>query len=625
MSLDQILFFLLLGVILGLMLWGRMRHDLVAAAGLFIAIILGFVPEDVAFSGFSNPAVLIVALVLIASRALENSGALNFIGAHLAGEKRSVPVHVMITSGVGALLSAVINNVAALAMLMPLDNQAAQKAKRPLGLTLMPLGFATILGGMITLIGTPPNIIAAAFREKELGAPYQMFDFTPVGLAVAAAGLLFVALIGWRLIPRREAGSGLALKPEEFLAELSVATESPVIGKVVAQLDADAEKSDVFVVGLERAGKRLPGRARFADIREDDILIVEGSTDALAAFIKATGLQAAVRSADDGEAEAQVEANGAEPGRPDTEPADTPDPDGTGREGEPKESAPRSLAIVEAVVRTDSPIAWRTAKAFKLRSRYGVTLLGIVRGSETLRKNLSDQAIHPGDLLLISGTDEDVQRAEDWLGLIPMHAASVAKPSPYRIGLAVGLFAAAITVAATGFLSFTTTIAIAAAAYAATGLVPAREFYQQIEWSVVVMLACLLPLGVAFDHVGGTSLVTGWLLDLTQGQPPVVALICLMVVTMTLSDVLNNVATMVIAAPIALTTAAALHVNPDTFLMGVAVAASCAFLTPIGHKNNTLIMGPGGYRFGDYWRLGLPLEIIVLVVAVPMLLWVWPL
>ncbi len=601
MTLPQIELFALLTLVLGFLLWGRLRHDLVAVCGLLIGVVLGIVPEAKALSGFSHSAVFIVALVLIASRAFENSGALNLVTQRFIKPDRPIGMHIAVTGGIGAALSAVINNVAALALLMPVDIQAAQKAGRSPHLTLMPLAFATILGGLVTLIGTPPNIIASSLRARELGAPYQMFDFAPVGLAVAAAGLIFVALFGWRLIPKTGRGDERPISEEEFTVELAVPEGSPAIGKYLPQLDKDAEGADVVTVGLVRKGRRLPFNGRVSVIEQGDALVVEGPTDGIAEFIKRLRLQP--HKVDDGNATAETVED----------------------ESAAKEKEAEQAMVTKAVVRAESSIAGQSARSFNLRSRFDVTLLGIAHRGRTYRDNVLTRRIEAGDVLLIAGTHGALSRALNWLSVIPIGEVSIARPRLWRIAVAVGLFAGAVIAASSGWLSFTVAIMIAVAGYAATGLVPAREFYDQIDWPVIVMLACLLPLGEAFHDVGGTALVADLLLTLTQGRSPVVALVLLMVVTMTLSDVLNNVATMVIAGPLAIAMAAKLGVNPDTFLMGTAISTSCAFLTPIGHKNNTLIMGPGGYAFADYWRMGLPLEAIVLAVGVPVLLLVWPL
>lgn len=615
MTRDQIVLFALFAGVLGMLLWGRFRHDLVAAVGLLCGVVLGLVPEESAFSGFSNPAVMIVALVLIASRAFENSGALGLLTKIAINDKRPVSAHIAIIGGLAAALSAVINNVAALAMLMPIDVQAARKAGRPPGQTLMPLAFATILGGMVTLIGTPPNIIASAIREQRLGAPYSMFDFTPVGAAVALCGLLFVSLVGWRLVPRRQ-DRPAELDPASFVAELLVPEDSKFAGRVGVELNDEAEEADVLLVGLIRDGKSRRRSIRTETIRAGDLMVVEGSTEAIAAFIKATNLLKAE----------QDEANEGGSGEKDQSSSAKKKTDGDAEEHEDEgEPVTRGPEIIETVVRSDSHLVGRSAASIRMRPRLGITLLGIARAGSISREQISERVIAAGDELLITGRAAGSPEILGQLGLIALNRVSVARFNPLNAALAVGLFAGAIAAATAGYLSFTVAIAIAVAAYGAFGLVPAREFYSQIEWPIVVMLACLLPLGVAFEQVGGTALIANSIAELTQGHSPVLALVAIMIVTMTLSDVLNNVATMVITGPIAIDLAQRLGVNPDTFLMGVAITASCAFLTPIGHKNNTLIMGPGGFRFSDYWPMGLPLELIVLAVSVPMLLLVWPL
>lgn len=603
MTEQQILLFSLFAAVFGLLLWGRIRHDLVAAMGLFAAVILGLVPDEEVFSGFANPAVAIVALVLIASRAIENSGALRLATRSLANSERKTGTHIAVIGSIGAALSSVINNVAALAMLMPLDIQAARKAGRLPGLTLMPLSFATILGGMVTLIGTPPNIIAAGIRAERLGEPYGMFDFAPVGLCVAVSGIIFVAFFGRRLLARPSDAVAEAPLEEEFMAELAVPESSKLVGKTILDFEAEADDAEIAIVGLLKDGRRLIKRALVTTVGAGDSIVVEGPTDGIAKFIDALGLQGGKQTKKPANAEEGEKTNSLAAFAVDAE-----------------------NVLMEAVVRTGARIDGRSAKSFRLRARFDVTVLGISHQGRMLRENVGDRVLEAGDLLLLSGSKDALAHVADWLGVLSINQVSVAPvKSTWRVGVAVGFLAAAIAVTTLGWLSFEVAIAIAVAGYAATGLVPAHEFYNQIDWSIVVLLACLLPLGEAFDRVGATEMLAGFLIGSTADMPAVVSLIILMAATMMLSDVLNNVATIVIAGPLAIATAERLDANPDTFLMGVTVAACCAFLTPIGHKNNMLVLGPGGYRFGDYWRLGAPLELLVLAVSIPALLYFWPL
>jgi di/tricarboxylate transporter len=291
---DQVILFCLLGVVFGLLVWGKIRYDLVAFGALIIAIVIGVVPQEEAFAGFGHHATVIIALVLIVSRGLSNSGAIELIARHVIDGGRSLFMHISVMSGVSAILSAVMNNVAALALLMPIDMQAAKKAKRNVRLSLMPLSFASILGGMITLIGTPPNIIIASFREQAMGEPFGMFDFSPVGAVTALAGVIFIVLVGWRLIPVADSDDGKPEQPlphEDYIAEVRVAAESTVIGRRVRDLDAETDEADVVIVGLVRKGKRLPGRARREEIRQGDILVIEADAEHIDAFVGAFKLE----------------------------------------------------------------------------------------------------------------------------------------------------------------------------------------------------------------------------------------------------------------------------------------------------------------------------------------------
>jgi len=489
-----------------------------------------------------------------------------------------------------AVLSAVMNNVAALALLMPIDIQAADKAKRSPALSLMPLSFASILGGMITLIGTPPNIVIAEFRNDALGAPYRMFDFAPVGLACAAVGVAYVTLIGWRLLPaaRTQSDSGKELFDlADYIAELKVSEESKAIGKRVSALDEIAEKSDAEIVGLIRRGRRMPGLARAVEVKAGDIIVVEADPDSIEDLLGALGLEYVGKGV--------------------------------------KLLKEEHLTLSEVVVPESSRLVGRSTASTRLLYRYGVALVGVSRRGKRFREHVRQLKIEAGDVLLLLGAEERIADNIGRLGLLPLQDRGQRVIQRSKAWIAVGIFATAILVASFGVVYLPIALGCVAALYVLVGIVPVREVYDSVEWPVIVLLGCMIPIGGALQSTGGTTLIADGIVNLAAGYSPVVVLLLLIVVTMTLSDVMNNTATAVIAAPIALEIAALLDVNPDPFLMGVAVAASSAFLTPIGHKNNTLIMGPGGYRFGDYWRMGLPLEIIVIAVATPTILAVWPL
>ncbi len=591
MTTDQGLLFALIGALFVFLIWGRYRYDLVAFAALLIAYLLGLVSTDQVFVGFGHPAVIIIALVLIISRGLYLSGAIEMMAGALLDGTRSIGRHIGLMAGVSAALSAVMNNVAALALLMPIDLQAADKAQRSPGLTLMPLSFASILGGMITLIGTPPNIVIATFRGEALGDPYTMFDFAPVGLVVAVVGIAYVALIGWRLIPVERASASMPSSIEDlesYLVELRVTAEAEVIGQKLRQLDDQADEAGVQILGLVRDGERLPGMAARATLEADDRIVVEGGPDGIEAFAGAMALSYA-------------------------------DSD------RPSKALSGTTVMREVAVPQTSRLVGRTDSTMRLRYRRGVILLGISRNGVSLRERLREVEIQAGDLLLLLGPEDTLDDVVEWLGCLPLAPRGLDVIQRNKARMAILIFAGAIALASFELIYLPMALACVAVLYVALDIVPLSQVYESIEWPVVVLLGAMIPISVALESSGGTQLLADLFVQSTNGWPVILVLAALMLLTMTLSDVLNNVATALIAAPIALDIALQLEVNPDPFLMAVAVAASCAFLTPIGHKNNTLIMGPGGYRFGDYWRMGLPLELLVIFTALPMIVFVWPL
>ena len=587
---DQLLVFGLCTFVFVFLIWGRWRYDLVAFIALLAAILTGVVPKEEAFSGFGHPATVIIAFVLIVSRGLSNSGAIELVARYVVDASRKLATHISIMSALAAGLSAIMNNVAALALLMPVDMQAAKKAGRSPSLSLMPLSFASILGGMITLIGTPPNIVIAEYRGDALGESYRMFDFAPVGLACAVVGVVYVALVGWRLLPKERQGADAGKELfdlEDYVAEVTVAEDSPIIGKRVRDLDEEAEKVDIEIIGLIRHGRRMPGRARTVEIEADDVLIVEASPDSLEEALGALQLEYVGK--------------------------------GNGKLGG------NDLVLQEVLVPESSRLAGRSAMSVRLLYRYRVTLVGVSRQGQRFREKVRKLKIQPGDVLLLLGSEDRLTDVTRRLGLLPLVDRGHSVMQREKAWLAVGVFAAAITAASFGMVYLPIALGCVVAVYVLLSIVPLRDVYTSVEWPVIVLLGSMIPIGGALEATGGTELIAGGIVGIAAGYSPVVVLTLLIVVTMTLSDVMNNTATAVIAAPIAVEIAARLGVSPDPFLMGVAVAASCAFLTPIGHKNNTLIMGPGGYRFGDYWRMGLPLEILVVAISVPALITFWPL
>ena len=590
MNTDQIILFSIFVAVFGLLLWGRWRYDIVAFGALMAGVALGAVEVEHAFDGFGHEATLIVAMVLIVSAGLVRSGAVYLITRTLVDSSRRLGTHIVLMGGIGGVLSAFMNNVAALALLMPVDIQTARKAGRAPGLSLMPLSFATILGGMATLIGTPPNIIIATIRADSLGESYRMFDFAPVGGLAAIAGLAFVALVGWRLIPVREDAVVRQSDIANYVAELTLPEGNKQIGKRVGELSETADKADVAIIGLIRDGKRLYGNARNNVLQAGDALVLEATPEALDEFRAALSLN----FSDD-------------------------------RREELLKADSEGLDILEVVVNPDSRIAGKTAQAIGLSWRQRAVLLGISRQGRRIQSQDRKTEVEPGDILLLLVQKDTATDVADWLGCLTLADRGLAVTQDTKTWAAIGLFAGAVLLASFGILDLAIALGIVIVAYVLMRIIPLQELYDHVEWPVVVLLGSMIPLGQALETSGGTSLIADSLIWVTDGWPAWAILTALMVVTMSMSDVLNNTATAIVAAPIGIQMADRLGVSPDPFLMAVAVAASSAFLTPIGHKNNTLILGPGGYRFGDYWRMGLPLEILVIAVSIPAILVFWPL
>ncbi len=590
MTSEQIILFSLFAAVFALLLWGRFRYDLVAFGALLTGVVLGVVPVKHAFDGFGHPATIIVALVLVVSAGLVRSGAVRLITRTLIDASRSLSAHIAIMGTVGGALSAVMSNFASLALLLPAELQMARKSGRSPGATLMPINFATVLGGMITLIGTPPNILISGIRQDMMGTPFSMFDFAPVGLAVAFVGIGFLALVGWRLLPQREAETPEPVELQPYVAELTVPEGNAHIGQRVEALYGAAEEHDVAILGLIRGGRRRYGPAAHVTIAAQDALVLEATPEALEAFRSAQGFSFA-----DERREELIRAEG------------------------------HGVDLIEVVVPKNSRLDGRTAQAVGLDWRQHTVLMGISRQGQRITRQMRRTMIRPGDILLLLIPQESATAVIKWLGVLPLADRGVAVTDDSKKWLAMGLFAAGLLAAGTGLVYLPVALGIIMIAFLATRILPLQGLYTLIDWPVVVLLASMIPLGNALVASGGSQLIAGAMLGATLALPVWAVLALLMAVTMTLTDVLNNNATVIVVAPIAIQLAHALGVNPDAFLMAVAISASCAFLTPIGDEANTLILGPGGYRFGDYWRMGLPLEILVVATSVPLILIFWPL
>ena len=604
---DQTLILAILAATVAMFLWGRWRHDMVALGALLAAVAAGLVDPAAAFAGFGHPAVVTVACVLVLSRGLQTTGAVDLLARRLPPAGAGVTLNLAALTGLGALLSGFMNNVGALALLMPVGVQMATRLGLPPGRVLMPLSFGTILGGMTTLIGTPPNLIVSGFRQGMGGEGFGMFAYAPVGASVAAAGVTLVALAGWRLVPaRREAGEA-RFDTGAYLTEARVPDKARAAGMSLREIEEALRDADAQVTGLVRNEVRLTAPHGGRRVAAGDVLVIEAEAEALTEVLSTLGLTL--------EATAQ---------KADAEDDDKADDKAKEKSGD-KAADADAPALREFVVRPESAIVGRSATNLRLRTRYGLNLLAVSREGAQSRARLRTLRFRPGDLLLMQGPPEALAGFAADTGCVPLAGRDLRLFDRRQALIATLIMAAAVGVAALGLAPAAIAFAGGVLASMALGTVPPRAVYDAIDWPVIVLLAALLPVAGAMEATGAAGLLADVLLETVAGGDAVAALVVIMVVTMFLSDVMNNAATAAVMCPIAIGAAQALDVNADTLLMAVAVGASCAFLTPIGHQNNTLILGPGGFRFGDYWRLGLPLEALIVALATPLLLIFWPL
>lgn len=590
---DQMVVFGILLATLVLFVWGRWRYDLVAIAALLLVYVAGLVSSGQVFAGFGHPAVITVAAVLILSRGLMNAGVIDSMSRTLSKVGNRITIQIVTLTGIVALSSGFMNNVGALALLMPVAIWLSRKSGRSPSVLLMPLAFGSLLGGLTTLIGTPPNIIIATYRMQEQGSAFSMFDFLPVGGGVTIAGLVFIVLFGWRLTPRREGGGSSEdlFHIEDYISELVVPEKSKIVGQTIyhltSKLDADVEAT---IVGLVRQDKHIPVPSWHQIIEEGDILVVEATPDDLKAMIDIVGLELAECK---GDCKATLGSD--------------------------------DISVIEVVITPESPMAGHTASSLNLRRIFKVNLLSIARQGERLKTRLGQTRLIIGDILLLQGSDDNLQKVIKTYRLLPLAERGLRLDQPKKVVPAVGIFVSAMALAALNILPVHVAFTGAALVMVLVGLISVNEIYESIDWPIIILLGAMFPLGEALESTGGAELIAGQLLLLSQNFPPPLTLGILLVGTMLLSNVINNAAAAVLMAPIGISLAHGMGVSVDPFLMAVAVGASCAFLTPVGHQSNALVMAPGGYRFGDYWRLGLPLSVLAAVVAVPLIVLVWPL
>ncbi len=587
---KEIVFGILL-LALGLFAWGKLRYDLVALICLLLLVITGLVPTKEAFVGFSHPAVITVAMILVVSHGLSKSGLIEWIAKWMMEKELSFTLQLALLCLMVSLASAFMNNVGALAMTIPLVIHIANKSGHSASSYLMPIAFASLLGGMTTLIGTPPNIIISTFRSSHSGADFAMFDFAPVGIGLTVIGLLFIIFGGWKLVPKRQpqGEENGKFNIYDYITEVVVTEDSKLKDEPRSAI-MEYTKGNIQVLNTTRGSQMTFAPGRKFIFKEKDIITVQGDPSDIQEFIDASktkleGKEKAAKKIKDSE----------------------------------------DIALVEAVVMGNSKIIGRTASNMNLSYRFGVNLLAISRRDQKIRKRIDQVEFREGDVILIQGENDKIDEALDNMGCLPLADRGINLGQPKKILLTLAIFGLSLLLILTGLLPVELAFTLAAVLTVLFKIIPLRDLYSTIDWPVIILLGAFLPLGTALETSGGASWIAEKILQLQESFPPWFLLGLILVVTMFLSDLINNAATVVLMAPIAMSVAAGLGVNSDPFLMAVAVGGSCAFLTPIGHQSNALVMGPGGYAFTDYLRMGAPLEVLIVLIGTPLILFFWPL
>lgn len=589
MTIPQILAFAVIGGMMALFVWGRLRYDLVAGLALLVSVLIGIVPFDRAFSGFSDDIVIIVASALLVSAAVARSGIIEAALQPLTSRIRSVRAQLLVLVAVVTVLSAFVKNIGALAMMIPIAFQMAKRSKTSPSLFLMPMAFGSLLGGLMTLIGTSPNIIVSRLRTELTGEPFRMFDFTPVGLGLAAAGLVFLAF-AYRLLPRdRQAAPtmGEAIDIKNYVTEARVKADSGIAGQPISALKTKADQVMVTaVVRDNRAAAPLPDTV----LQANDIVMLQGEPEALERVVAGSDLE--------------LEGEDRDTGTEDTD---------------------KEVGVIEAVIGPDSMLIGQAAGRMALHERFNVNLLAVSRSGQRFTERLRDITLQGGDVIVLQGPLSNMPAQLRELGCLPLAPRQIRLGSVRHGLIPVAILVLAMGLAGTGVLPVAIAFFGAAVLIVLSGSLSLREAYETVDWPILIMLGALIPVSETIRTTGGADLIAANLSSIAQTLPGYGALALILVAAMALTPFLNNAATVLVMAPIAASFAGNLGFQPDAFLMAVAVGAGCDFLTPIGHQCNTLVMGPGGYKFGDYARLGAPLSLLIVLLGVPLIMMVWPL
>jgi len=590
MNTPQLLSFIILAAMMALFVWGRLRYDMVAVVALLAGLAAGIVPTDKAFSGFSDDIVIIVASALVVSAAVARSGVIEAALRPVAPWLTTPTIQIVVLTAVVAAMSGFVKNIGALAMMMPVAFQLARKTGTPPSAMLMPMAFGSLLGGIVTLVGTSPNIIVSRVREEVLGQPFSMFDFTPVGILLAIGGVVFLGF-GWRVLPERKGAATMdaAFNLESYTTEAGVPEDSDFDGKTVKELETLGD-GEVEVLAILSRNTRKSQPSGNTKLRSGDTVILRGEPAALERTVGAAKLTLA------GDAVRKE--------------SDTPTDD---------------VGVMEAIVTADSALVGTTASRMRLYDRFQTDLLAVSRAGRRISRQLRSVRLQEGDVILLRGDLKTMPETLGALRVLPLAERGLSLGRGRRGFIPVIILAVAMLLVALHIVPVAVAFFAAAALIVLVKSLSLREAYDAIEWPILVMLAALIPLSDSLRTTGATEVIAGWLSAAAGALPPHGTLALIMIAALAVTPFLNNAATVLVMGPIAASFASSLGMSPDPFLMAVAIGAACDFLTPIGHQSNTLVMGAGGYRFTDYWKLGLPLSIYVVVAGVPLIALFWPL
>ena len=591
MTLLQGLAFGLVGLTIAAFVWGRFRYDLIALGALLAGLVIGVIPAEAAFDGFRNDITIIIAAALVVSAAFSRSGIVELVLRRLLPLLKTERSQAPVLTVAVTLLSMVTKNVGALAIMLPVALSVSRKTGTPPSRLLMPMAFGAMAGGMVTLVGTSPNIIVSGVREEMLGRPFAMFDYAPVGLALTAIAIVFLAF-GYRLLPKDRTGAtnlSDSLASNAYTTDLRVPDDWAPGSMTVKALRA-AGGGAVRILAVIRDGRRISRPRGNVVVRASDLIVLEGEADALEEFVGRTQLKLT--------GDHRVIAR--------AEPTD-------------------DVRVIEAVVGMNSPLLNQTLAASDLHGQYGVNLLGVSRSGYPVTQRLRSARLRQGDIILLQGSEASLPVALGKLDLLPLAERTVG------LGGARKRFMPAIVLAVAMVLVGFQVVPVAPAFFGAAvailllGGLKMKEAYQALDGPLLVLIAAMIPVSAAIQTTGGADLIANALGPVFAGIPGIAVVAALMFAAMAVTPFLNNAATVLILAPIGATLATRLGYAPDAFLMAVAVGAACDFLTPVGHQCNTLVMRPGGYRFGDYARLGAPLSLLVLLAGPWLILLFWPL